>query len=172
MKKFTAAIAALVLCVSTFAFSPKPNSLAFDDAEKALVINKDNVSKIVTASFTSRYANAMDVIWKDHPDFYFASFTLSNQHYSAAFAKDGSLIAVSRQMASSEMPLAVTSALQENYASYTLASNAWEMVMNGETDYYITADGKSNFLSLKCATDGSISVYKKHKKKVLVGKAF
>lgn len=172
MKKLTTAFAAMMLCVSAFAFGTEPKIAPYEDVEKAIVISADKVSKIVAIAFSSKYANATDVNWKAHPAFYFASFKLSEQHYTATFGKDGALIAVSRVISSAELPLAVTSALESAYSSYTLAGTASEMVMNGETHYYIAAEGKTKLLHLKCAPDGSISTFKKIKKKVLVGKAF
>lgn len=172
MKKLTTAFAAMMLCVSAFASGTEPKNSLNEDAEKAVVISTENVSKVVAKAFSSKYANAADVNWKAHPAFYFASFKLSEQKYTATFATNGELIAVSREISSAELPLAVTSALASNYSNYTIAATASEMVMYGETHYYIVADGKTKLLHLKCAPDGSISTFKKIKKKVLVSKAY
>lgn len=172
MKKLTTAFAVMMLCVSAFAFGTEPKIASFDDAEKAIVISTDKVSKVVTKAFSSKYVNASNVNWKAHPAFYFASFKLSEQNYTATFARNGELIAVSREISRAELPLAVTSALESDYSNYTFAGAASEMVMYGETHYYIVAESKTKVLQLKCAPDGSISTFKKIKKKVLVSKAY
>lgn len=173
MKKLTTIIAALVLFFSASAFT---NTSEGDEVFSTLFIvsnsktvNSENVITSVTKSFNAKFANAADVSWKQNDDLYFARFVLNDKNFTAAYSDQGEMIALSRMLLTDQLPLVVLASLEEKYQEYKLPTNVTEIVMQGSTSYYLTVEGKTHFLQLKCSPEGSINVDKKMKKKVLVG---
>src|SRR6218665_3970867 len=172
MKKLTALIAALALFFSATAFDPSP-AKAFSDLfnlRNSKTVNAYNVSKIVRTAFTEKFANASEVNWKETEGLYFAQFNQLDKSFVAAFSSDGEFLACARKVSIDALPMKVSEALYSQYAQHSISGEATEIVMDGETGYYLTAEGKKSIKILKCDASGNISVGKKIKKKVLVGR--
>jgi hypothetical protein len=148
MKKLTIILTAVVLffSYSTFAMDP------------------ENISIKVKAAFEKDFKNAENVNWKKTDEFYFASFKLNNVDIDAAYNESGELIAASKSIAISALPMQVFLALTEKYKDYALPENVVEFTYSGETNYYITVSNEKRILKLKCNTSGNIAVEKKIKK--------
>jgi len=173
MKKLTTVIAALSLFFSASASTPTPRGHAVFNAlfnvKNAKSVKAENVTTNVTNSFKNKFAKAEKVSWNEYESFYFAEFVVNEKSFKVAYSNEGELLAMSRSLPTDLLPLAVTNALNENYQEYKISANVTEIAMQGSTSYYLTVEGKTRFLLLKCYTDGSISVVKKIKKKILVG---
>jgi hypothetical protein len=173
MKKITTVIAALALFFSAGAFSPNPGGdevfPVLFNVKNAKAVTAENVSKTVSKAFNQKFANAKMVNWNEYENFYFAEFVLNEKTLKVAYSDLGELIAISRALPTELLPLAVTEALNENYKEYKIPANVTEIVMQGATSYYLTVEGKTRYLLLNCSPDGTISVEKKIKKKILVG---
>ncbi|MBC7867210.1 MAG: hypothetical protein H7X88_06735 [Gloeobacteraceae cyanobacterium ES-bin-316] len=173
MKKITVIVAALALFLSAGAsdstlLEPKILSSALSK-NPGKSIATGEVTRSVSKAFTEKFTKAQNVNWDKRDEFYFAQFTVNDKDFSVAYSEKGEMLAISRTVSFEELPLAVTTALTEKYSDYKLSSNVTEVVMDGTTSYHLFADSKTRFLQLKCSPDGSISVDKKIKKKVLVG---
>ena len=173
MKKLSISIVALALFFSTSAFYPTPgddtSSNDFFNASNARSVKADKVSKVVSNAFTAKFSNAKDVAWKEYSGFYFADFQVSEKALKAAFTESGEMVAISRVLSIDLLPLATTEALKERFAGYVMPLTVTEIVMNGATNYYLTVQGKTRNLQLKCSPDGNITIEKRIKKKILVG---
>lgn len=173
MKKVTTIITALALFFSASAFSPVPNGedefASLFNNSNAKSVKAENLSKNVSNAFNEKYAKAENVNWNQNESLYFAKFDLNNKSFTVAYSEDGELVAISRIIPLDQTPLVVSEKLNEQYPDYNLPPNVSEIVMQGSTSYYLIAEGKKHNLQLKCNPDGSISVDKKIKKKVLVG---
>ena len=117
----------------------------------------------VRAAFKKDFAAAENVNWTKKNDVVFASFQLNGNTAEAAFNENGDLIAVSRHMATSQLPLHVSVNIAEKYAGFQVAKNAVEITYEGQTNYYINVSDNKNVLRLKCASSGSISIDSKKK---------
>ncbi len=173
MKKLTTIAASLALFFSAGAFSPSTNGddpfpLFFNNSS-AKSVKAENVTRKVSLAFQSEFAKAENVNWSQLEDFYFVAFELNEKRFDAAFSEEGEFIAISRKIPIEQLPLAVTTALEKNYPDYKLTPTVTEIVMQGYTNYYLMAEGKTRYLGLKCSVDGGISIDKKIKKKILVG---
>ncbi len=154
MKKLTTIFAALTLLISSSAFAAPT----------------ETVTKEVKIAFEKNFTDAVNVTWEKTSDFYFANFILDNVNINAAYNEEGELIGVARKIDLSQLPLNVSQALKYRFDGYTFRNNVTEIVFDGETNYYVTADGDSRVFNLKCSADGQINIEKKSKKKVLVGR--
>jgi hypothetical protein len=172
MKKLTAVIAALALFFTAVASDPTPtnefNSL-FNNSN-ATSVKAENLSKAVTSAFSQKFSKATSVNWKENQGIFFAYFKQFDKEYAAAYSSEGEFIAISRSVSLDALPLAVSEALYSHYTDHNIPVNVTEIVMQGETNYYLTVDNKTSYKQLKCSPSGEISVEKKIKKKVLVGR--
>lgn len=173
MKKLSTVIAALTAFLCASAFSPTPGgddelNVVFN-SKNAKSVKAENVSKKVTQAFNQKFAHAKMVSWNEYESFYFAEFVINEKTLKVGYSDQGELLAISRSLSTDLLPLAVTDALSENYKEYKIPTNVTEIVMQGYTRYYLTVEGKTRFLLLNCSPDGTISVEKKIKKKILVG---
>ncbi len=173
MKKLSIVVVALALFFNASALNPLTNgdaaSVALANAAGARSLNVENVSKVVNKAFNQQFAGAMHVNWKENQGLYFAVFAMDSKEFTVAYSGAGEMIAISRVLDINLLPLAVTNALAENYSSYKLPATVTEIMLEGDTNYYLLVEGKTRNLQLKCSPDGSISVDKKIKKKILVG---
>lgn len=173
MKKITIIFAALAISASVFASNPFPISkeAVFSALEKSRTtgLNVEKLNKKVSTAFLTKFKRAEKVNWKQVSDLYFAHFEINSKEFAAAYSEDGEMIAMSRHVPTDQLPYAVTNILEEQYAGYKLPENVTEVVMDGATNYYLTVEGATRLLQLKCSADGSVSVQKKIKKRILVG---
>ena len=110
----------------------------------------NDISKDALASFSGSFAKATDVKWENENTYYKASFKMNSHSLSALFTEEGKLIAVSRNILSTELPLNLQAAISKNFSTYWI-SDLVEYAVGNETLYYLTvenADQKSVYESV------------------------
>ena len=117
----------------------------------------------VTTSFNKEFADAQDVQWETGKDFYKATFTLHNQVMFAFYSGQGSLLALSRNISTSQLPINLYASVKKNYENYWV-SELFEVAMNNETTYYITVENGDQKVILKSNGTMGWEVYKKESK--------
>ncbi len=149
MKKVTNLLAAMLLLFSVSSFAA----------------GKEEVSKKVKAAFEKDFASsALASSWEKKEDVYFVSFTFQSIAAYAAYNEEGELLAVSRRIESSQLPLSVTLALEKKYPDFSKPVTATELNFEGQTIYYVTLENDQKALTLKCFGSGEISVDSRIKK--------
>lgn len=171
MKKLTAAIAALALFLSASASGPEPvNELnALLNPSAAKVIKSEKVGKRVSSAFNEQFANATELRWKESDGLYFGYFKQSDRDQMVAYTYSGDLFAVVRQLKPEELPTGIQDKLSGKYADCVINGNISEVVIQGETSYYISLENKKTNRVVKFLSDGQDETVQKTKKKVLVG---
>lgn len=149
MKKLATILTAFVLLISASAFSKKD----------------DTVSAKVKAEFEKNFYAATSVNWEKKESFYFATFKMKDQSFSAAYNDDGELLGVTRVISLSQLPLSVSLSIQNKYPDYTFGQSILEMNHDGQTTYYLDAENAKYRLKLSSNTSGNLSVEKKIRKK-------
>ena len=176
MKKLTAFVAALALFASVSAFGPIPKEdeglLSVLNRKSGKSVSPEKLTNQVSNAFNEKFEKAENVNWTQNDNLYFAMFEMDEKEYTVAYLNNGELIAISRCLNKDQLPLAVMESLNEKYKDYILPASVREIVFEGSTNYYLTIEGETRYLKLKCSPDGSISVDKRIKKKVLVGKVY
>lgn len=112
--------------------------------------NGNDISKEARATFAASFAKATDVKWEKENTYYKAFFTMNGQSLSALFAEEGKLIATSRNILSTELPLNLQAAIVRNFNGYWITDLA-EYAIGSETLYYLTvenADQKTVYESI------------------------
>jgi hypothetical protein len=148
MKKATNILAAIMLLFSVSSFAA----------------GKEEVSQTVRAAFEKDFLSKKEVSWEMKEDFYFVSFKLNEIPTNAAYNEKGELLAVSRDVDVSQIPLSISMALANRYNGFKLPLKATEVNFEGQTSYYLTVENDKKLLTLKCSSNGNISVEKKIKK--------
>lgn len=124
------------------------------------------VDEKIVSSFKKDFAAAEEVQWEKGNNFAKATFKLSGQVLFAYYSEEGNLLAVSRNITSSQLPIGLMTDMKRNYSGYWI-SDLFEIAMNGETAYYITLQNGDYTLVMKSNSGHSWEVYKKERKDVL-----
>ena len=91
------------------------------------------------AAFKKDFSGANDVSWEKEEDFSKVTFTINGSTLFAYYTGNGKLIAASRNISSSQLPLNLFTSLKNEYSSYWI-SDLFEMSRNNTTRYYITLE--------------------------------
>jgi hypothetical protein len=124
---------------------------------------KDNVSPVVLQSFRSSFKNACEVKWTTKSNYYEANFSFNGQYVSAFYDVDGKLIAITRNVSPSQLPISLQSNLKNDYSAYWV-SELFEFSNDEGTTYYITVENADTKIMLKSSSDSNWSLYKKQSK--------
>ena len=122
----------------------------------------DEVSPSAVKSFNSAFKNATDVKWTVTDNYFKADFALNGQYVSAFYDAEGKMIALTRNISSLQLPIALQADLKVKYDSYWI-SDVFEVAGETGTSYYITLETADTQLVLKSEGD-SWSNFKKQRK--------
>ena len=122
----------------------------------------DEVSPRAIKSFNSSFKNATEVKWTITDDYFKADFALNGQYVSAFYDTDGKMIALTRNISSLQLPIALQADLKKDYGAYWI-SDVVEVANEVGTSYYITLETADTQLILKSEGD-SWSNFKKQRK--------
>lgn len=124
------------------------------------------INEKVTESFKKDFATAEDVQWEKSSSFVKATFKLSGQIMFAYYSEEGSLMAVSRNITATQLPIGLLNEVKKNYREFWI-SDLFEIAMNNETAYYITLQNGDYTLVMKSNGGSGWDVFKKERKEVL-----
>ena len=111
-------------------------------------VKEDPVSSMVIGSFNNSFPNAEEVQWSVSRDYYKVQFLLNCQHVFAFYAKDGAMIATTRNMLFTELPLILQTSLKELQNGYWI-SELFELSNAEGTNYYITLENAGTKLIMR-----------------------
>lgn len=121
--------------------------------------NGNDISKIVQQHFTKQFAGATHVQWEDKTTYYSAAFELNERFYTALYSTDGEMIAISRNVLSTELPGRLQSILKNNFGSYWV-TDLVKYRIGEETRYYVTLENAATKNLLENIGDEEWSVLK------------
>ena len=125
--------------------------------------NDESINERAAQSFKKEFAQAKDVSWQKTGDMIRATFTLNERVLFAYYNQSGDLMAITRNITTDQLPIALQTLLRKNYSDYWV-SDLFEMVSGGQTSYYITVENADHKVVLKSEDFGSWSNYRKEKK--------
>ena len=126
-------------------------------------INDEGVSLKTKTSFNNNFNTASSVQWQQEKNFAKATFTMNSQVMNAYYNEDGELMAITRNILSSQLPINLMASIKNDYSKHWI-SNLFEIAANSETSYYVTLENADETIILKSADFNTWSVYKKTKK--------
>jgi hypothetical protein len=125
--------------------------------------NDKTINQKAEQSFNKEFAQAKDVKWQKSGEMVKATFTLNEKVLFAYYNEAGDLVAITRNITTDQLPISLLTSLKKNYSDYWV-SDLFEMVSNGESNYYITLENADHKVVLKSEDFASWSTYRKEKK--------
>jgi hypothetical protein len=122
----------------------------------------NDVSPNAIKSFNSSFKNATEVKWTITDNYFKADFVLNGQYVAAFYNADGSMMALTRNISSLQLPIALQADLKRSYDCYWI-SDVLEVANDEGTSYYITLEKADEQLTLKSSGD-SWNTFKKQRK--------
>jgi hypothetical protein len=118
------------------------------------------VSPVVLRSFNKTFTTATEVDWSVTNNMYKAQFGLNGQTVTAYYQADGTMIAVTRNISSNQLPVTLQVELKKDYENFWI-SGLFELSDEGGTEYYATLESADEKVILKSISNNSWSRYKK-----------
>ena len=146
MKKSILIWAVLLISVTSFSFAN----------------TNDDSNANAKTSFKKDFENASEVKWETKHTFIKVTFKIADKIISAYYSKDGDLVAITRNILSTDLPIAKQISLAKDYKNYWI-SDLFEISANQETSYYATLENADYKLILKSDGNGWNEYKKKQK---------
>lgn len=131
----------------------------------AFANNEENVNQKAVSAFKKDFTSAQDVKWEANKDFSKATFKINDQVMFAYYSQTGELMAVTRNILSSQLPINLLANLKKNFGAYWI-SDLFEISSSSDASYYVTLQNGDQTLVLKSNGITAWEVYKKEKKQV------
>ena len=144
MKKRILLWTLLVMAVSSYSFAG----------------NGGGINPKAATSFKKDFANAREAKWETGKSFIKVTFKLNDEVVFAYYGENGDLMAISRNIVPSQLPILQLMELKKSYADYWI-SDLFEIDSDIETSYDITLENSDSRLILKSHGMGGWEVYKK-----------
>jgi hypothetical protein len=129
----------------------------------ATFANGNDIPKNALATFSGTFAKATNVKWEKNETYYKASFQQNGQFLTALLSEEGKIIAVSRNILSTELPINLQASLNKDYAAYWI-TDLVEYAVGNETKYYITIENAGEKTILESIDTYDWSTFKKNTK--------
>ncbi|HEU4632462.1 MAG TPA: hypothetical protein VFS22_00665 [Flavisolibacter sp.] len=120
------------------------------------------VSPNILQSFQNKFSSAKEITWTAGPEIYKAEFVYRSQYLAAFYDAEGNMLALTKNILSTQLPLFLGGSLRENYQDYWI-SDVIEFSTEDGTSYYATVENAEQKLVLK-SSQNSWVVSKKIKK--------
>jgi hypothetical protein len=118
------------------------------------------VPSVISSAFQTSFKNAKDITWTEVNDLYKTEFNMNGQVITAFYNGYGKLVATSRNISSTQLPLALELNLKNNYSSYYIV-DLFEVDNDNENAYYVTIQYADQKLQLKSTSNGNWNIYHK-----------
>lgn len=133
----------------------------------SLFAKSSHASDIISAkalkSFQTTFTQAKDAEWIVIDKYYKVQFVMNEQTLTAYYNADGSLLSVTRNISSTQLPLMLLAQLKNKYHNQWV-SELFEMSNENGTDYYVTLENADTKTILKSSNNSNWVLYKKIKK--------
>lgn len=125
--------------------------------------NGGDVNNQVLQSFSNTFATAKEVSWTFSDNLYKAQFLLNDQGVTAYYQADGTMVALTRNISSLQLPIALQVSLKKEYNNLWI-TDLFEISNEEGTNYYVTLENGDNKVVLKSSSATSWNVFQKTRK--------
>jgi hypothetical protein len=129
---------------------------------KTFAAGKEGVPTATLEAFQKTFESAKEASWSWSKDFYKVDFQLNCQYLSAYYNEEGNLLATTRNILSTQLPLMAEASLRANFCDYWI-SDLMEVSNEAGVSYYATLENADTKLIVR-SFDNSWTVWKKIKK--------
>lgn len=120
----------------------------------------DNTNDVVIASFHKEFRSADVLQVENKKDYTKVTFKMNSLVMFAYYSENGELIAVVRNILSSQLPIRLLMDLKQNHSDAWI-SDLFEIDSNGQTVYYVTLENCDTRLTLRSGNSNSWEKYQK-----------
>lgn len=153
--KKTALIVALLLTVVTSFANGSHGTRANNSTNMAPIAD---ITRPVNTSFKQDFKNAQFIGSEVHTNFTKLTFRLNDMILSAFYNENGRLLAVVRNILSSQLPVELRMDLKTSYSDYWI-TELFELNENGQTSYYVSLENADTKLVLRSGDNHTWEVY-------------
>ena len=121
------------------------------------------LTSIASLSFQKEFSKATEVQWQHSETFTKASFILDGQALNAYYTPEGDLIAVMRNILSSQLPLNLLLDLRKKHGAMWI-TDLFEVVNGSEHHYYVCLENADEKIVLKAKAHKSWKPFRKFAK--------
>lgn len=124
----------------------------------------DDVNSDIRTSFRKDFRNAQIMSSEVHKKFTKLTFKMNNAVFFAFYADNGELLALTRNILSTQLPVNLMLSLKNDYSGYWI-TELFELNGDDQNCYYVALENADKKLTLRSTSDGSWEVYEKTAKK-------
>jgi hypothetical protein len=121
------------------------------------------ISKNVISSFNKQFSNARDIKWERQANFIKAEFSVNEIVLFAYFNNNGDLLAVTRFISPSQLPLELLTSLKKTHSDFWI-SDLFEIQTEAGTAYYATLQDADKIVILKSEGINGWQTFQREKK--------
>lgn len=125
--------------------------------------NVEEVNSKAVNAFKRDFVEAKDVKWESTKTYAKATFQLNGQVMFAYYNVSGEMLAITRNIVSSQLPISLFNELKQDYSQYWI-SDLFEMVSGNETNYYVTIENADAVIVLKSIDGAHWDIFRREKK--------
>jgi hypothetical protein len=123
----------------------------------------ENGNEIVIASFHKEFRSANVLTVETRKEYTKVTFNLNGIVMFAYYSENGELMAVVRNILSTQLPIRLLMDLKQNHADYWI-TDLFEMDSNGQTIYYVSLENSDSKVTLRSGNTTSWETYHKENK--------
>ena len=125
---------------------------------KTVAMSADGITRRISTSFRQDFKSAEFISSEAHSKFTKLTFRVNDVVLSAFYAQNGKLIAVIRNILSSQLPINLMMDLKKSYSDYWI-SELFELNSDGQTCYYVSLENADTKLVLRSNSDNTWDIY-------------
>jgi hypothetical protein len=144
----------IALMIALFLTAGISYSFASDTA------NTGEVGHDIQISFQKDFRNAQLMSSEVHAKFTKLTFKMNDVILFAFYADNGELLAVTRNILSSQLPVNLMMGLKNDYKGYWI-TELFEITGDGQNCYYVSLENGDKNLTLRSTSDNTWEVYEK-----------
>ena len=129
-------------------------------ATSAFAGGEENKAKAIS-NLKKEFNTAKDIEWKVTENFIKASFNWNDQQLEVFYNYDGDMIARSRHISSSSLPIDAQQTILKKYPGYRFDETVEFNGQEGDHYFYASLINENQKILLQITPEGSVSVFKK-----------
>ncbi|RYZ21978.1 MAG: hypothetical protein EOO16_10915 [Chitinophagaceae bacterium] len=129
-----------------------------------LLSNATETPNAVLKSFQSTFSGAREVRWNENGQFFKANFVLDGQHINAYYNNEGEMVALTRNMTLSQLPVMLQADLKNKAGKDNWITDIMEYTTDEGTTYYATMENADLKITLRSASNSEWMTHKKIEK--------
>jgi hypothetical protein len=155
MKRSINTIAFVVALFLTLGVS---SSFAATTTSNTTTTSNNDENQVILASFRKDFRTAELMGIETKKEYTKVTFKLNNLVLFAFYSENGDLIAVVRNILSSQLPIQLLMDLKQNHSNCWI-TDLFEIDSNGQTNYYVTLENGDSQVTLRSTSSNNWETY-------------